>query len=401
MFNVYKYKYVSELEQKYQNHFKLCSTNKITLLPPILKKVGIIYYLAFLVIEDNIEKIKTVKRPIGVILINKNTKGKEQVFDFAEYEYCKNKDNFEHIYYTVDNNSPLWPNKSEENKESFKIILDYLRNIASETNIIKKPKKEQYDLYLNKIKNLIPLEYWDFYTELEKKEILSIDENIIKKRKLASNDNKLLLEYKSKEQNQIIEKRKFDFKDKVLKNIFEFTKEELIPSLKGKGSYTKLIFFDLLGKTLRKFIKESSNYENCYKINLSENTINANIEKVINQLKFEAIKNYSKACKNVAYNIISVDTLSKVLIVFLNAMLVEEIQNTILPIYEDEIAECIQIFNEDKEKIKNIDAKKFLSEIFNKLTKDYYTADEQNLSDIYYAYSSVFSYIDKNKKYQQ
>lgn len=395
MFNVYKYKYVSELEQKYQNHFKFCSTNKITLLPPVLKKVGIIYYLAFLVIEDNLEKTKMVKRPIGVILINKNTKGKEQVFDFSEYEYCENKDNFEHIYYTVDSYSPLWPNKNEENKESFKIILDTLRNIASETNIIKKPKKELYELYLNKIKNIIPVEYWDFYEQLNKNEISPIDKTIEIKRKIAKNDNKLLLEYKSKEQSQIIEKRKFEFKDKVLNKVCEFTKKELIPTLKGKGSYTKLIFFDLLGKTLRKFIKESNTYENCFKTNLTESTINTNTEKIIDQIKFEVVKDYSKACKNVAYGIISIDTISKVLIVFLNAMLVEEIENTILPIYEDEIAECIQIFNEDKEKIKNIDAKNFLTQIFNSLSKDYYTVDEQNLSDIYYAYSSVFSHFDK------
>ena len=395
MFNVYKYKFVSELEQKYQSHFKFCSTNKIALLPPILKKVGILYYLAFLVIEDNLEKTKMIKRPIGVILINKSTKGKEQVFDFSEYEYCENKDNFEHIYYTVDNHSPLWPNKNEENKESFKIILDTLRNIASETNIIKKPKKELYDLYLNKIKNIIPIEFWDFYEQLSKNEISPIDEKIIRKRKIAQNDNKLLLEFKSKEQSQIVEKRKFEFKDKVLNKICEFTKNELVPTLKGKGSYTKLIFFDLFGKTLRKFIKESNSHEDCYKTNLNEKTINSNIEKVIDQLKFEAIKDYSKACKNVVCGIISVDTISKVLIVFLNALLVEEIQNTILPIYEDEIAECIQIFNEDKEKIKNIDAKKFLTQIFNNLSKDYYTVDEQNLSDIYYAYSSVFSCFNK------
>lgn len=395
MFNVYKYKFILELEQKHQNTFKLCSTNKICLLPPVLKKIGVIYYLAFPVIEDSLEKIKTVKRPIGLILINKNTKGKEQIYDFSEYDYCKNCDNFEQVYYSVDSNSPLWPNKNEENQESFKIILDNIRNISCDTNIIKKPKKELYELYLNKIKKIIPLDYWQFYQQLIDNEISEIDDNIIRKRKLASLDNKLMLEYKSKEQASNIAKRKFEFKDKTLNKIFEFTKKEIVPTLKGKGSYTKLIFFDLLGKTLRKFIKESDKYEYCFSSTLPENILNENTEKVIDELKFEVIKNYSKACKNVVSGIISVDTLSKVIIVFLNAMLVEEIQNTILPNFEDEIAECIQIFNEDKEKIKNIDAKNFLTKIFDSLTKDYYTIDEQNLSDIYYAYSSVHSYFDK------
>lgn len=395
MFNVYKYKYILELEQKYQNHFKLCSSNKIALLPPIFKKVGLIYYLAFPVIEDNINNgIKKIKRPIGVILINKNTKGKEQVFDLENYEFCKQNTDFNQTHYIVDESSPFWPNRNADNEENYRIILDNIQNLSNSTGLFKKPKDEMYTLYLNKLKTFIPDNYWNFYTQLEKNDIEEVSEKIKNQRIVAKLEYRSEKDKRAKEFEQIKRINLINFQKQVINAGLDFTKNEIVPTLKGSGSYTKLLFYNLLGKTLRKFKKESSTeqYLNCFNPDLPDYSINKNIDKVIDEFKVNIIKDFSKAKQNAVYKIISIDTISKVLIVFLNALFVEELKNTALDVYENEIAECISIYNEDKEKIQNMEARKFLDNVFEKLNSDYFTVEENKLSDIYYAYSLVHSY---------
>lgn len=392
MLNVYKYRNIIELEQKHQKSFKLCSTNKIALLPPILKKMGLIYYLAFPVIEDNKSSIKKIKRPIGIILINKNIKGKEKIFDLSEYEFCKNHHCFNHIYYTTETSSPLWPNRSQENEENYRVLLDNLQNIASKTSMFKKTNKDEYELFLNKLKDFVGEEYWDIYTQLQENKILPITEEIERKRKLATLENKKAEENNKQRLKVLKIQKQKDFKQRVIKKTTKFVREEIVPSLKGNGSYTKLLFFDLWGKTLRNFLKESvsERYENCFNPDLSQKALDNNINKVVEDINFEAMKNVSTACKNKVFSNISIDTLSKVLIVFLNALMIEEKHNKISQEFEDEIAESISIYNEDKDKIKNIDARKFLDKIFDNLCQDYSTSQEEKLSDIYFGYSYTF-----------
>lgn len=395
MFNVYKYKYILELEQKYQNHFKLCSSNKIALLPPILKKVGLVYYLAFLVIEDNISNgIKKIKRPIGVILINKNTKGKEQVFDLENYEFCKQNTDFDQTHYIVDETSPFWPNRTPDNEENYRIILDNIQTLSNSTTLFKKPKDDGYSLYLNRLKSFIPDNYWNFYTQLEKNEIEEVSEGIKSQRIVAKLEYRSENDKREKEREQTKKLNLINFQKQVINAGLDFAKNEIVPTLKGSGSYTKLLFYDMFGKTLRNFKKESNSdkYFNCFNPELPDYYINKNIDKVIDEFKVNIIKDFSKAKQNALYKIVSIDTISKVLIVFLNALLVEELKNTTIDIYEDEIAECIAIYNEDKDKIKNLEARKFLDNIFEKLCSDYLTVEENKLSDIYFSYLLVHSY---------
>ena len=127
MGNVFKFKSILNFEQTNKESFTICSkNNEISLLPPILKKVGLFFHLAFPVVElDKKNNLINIKRPIGVVLINKN--GKEKIFDLANFEFCNNLDNFDKIYYSVNTSSPYWPNKSPLNEEKYNKI-DSTRN---------------------------------------------------------------------------------------------------------------------------------------------------------------------------------------------------------------------------------------------------------------------------------
>ena len=172
-----------------------------------------------------------------------------------------------------------------------------------------------------------------------------------------------------------------------MNNVLDFLKKEVITSLKGNGSYTKLLFYTELGKYARNI--DYSKFENCYNPLLSKSVLNKNINQATEDIKFDILKIISKACKNILYNNIAVDTISKVLIVFLNAMLIEEMKNEAIQTFEDEITECITIYKEDSNRIKNIDAKKFLDKTFESLCNDYYIVDKNKFSDIFYGYLFV------------
>ena len=188
----------------------------------------------------------------------------------------------------------------------------------------------------------------------------------------------------AKDKKQLKEK----FKNYLKEVLAKFVKKEIVPNLKGKGSYTKLLFYTDLGKLFKQIDNEFDN-ESCYNPLLDKALLNKNKENEIENYKCKTIKLLAKACENIFQNNNSIDTIGIVLIVFLNAMFVEELNNTILQYCEDEVTECMTIYNEDINKIKNVDAKKFLDKTYNLLCEDYHTANDEDLSDIYYGYTLV------------
>jgi len=471
MYNIFKYKYLQEIQEKYKSSFKLCKSNLISVLPPILKRIGAIYYLAFLVIENeltttnndvnnisNINKNNTsnsdsnlnnsntdnnkienininnnnninnssninninnindsnnnnnnydcnnsnnknnnktnnlfisIKRPIGLILTTLN--GKEKIIDFKDFDFSFNNSNFNKIYYYKDTKQDFWPNENENNIERYRIYLDYLQKIVADINFVKGVNKQNYQNYLNKIKTFFPEQYWCFYEDLQRNEILQVDENDLQERKLLSEQSKIDSENEKRRLIYIQNNLKQNFTDKLKKDLITFTYNEILPLLKGKGSYTKLVFFNDLGKYFRDFNKVVNNYKMCYCPIISKEDIDKNILQAIEDENCEIVKIYARATKNPYCKINSIDALSKVMIVFLNALLLEEIHSCVINYAEEEILECKQIFTEDSERIKNEVAKKFLTNIYNELCKDYNTVEEKDLSNIYYAYLLLFN----------
>lgn len=393
MFNKYKYRFIEELEKKYASSFKMCTTNKIAVLPPILKKIGLVYYLAFLVIEEPTKKqaYKSIKRPIGIILTNKNGKDKEIVYDMQNYEFCPTKVDFEIDYFDIDSYPEYWPNRNKKNEEKYKICLENLLVVASKTNIFKKPNQRDYTNYLSKIRSFFPDSFWYFYEKLAKNEITEVTPELEFDREKAKIDHiSRTLEVASKVRAKK-DAKKLKFYNKAKQELFYFVKSELVPSLLGKGSYTKLLFFTMLGEKIKDFKKNLELYENCYDPILAESVLEKNMETCIENLKIEIVKIFSRATNNKLCKIISVDTISKVLIIFLNCLMLEDMHKKIIKLYEDEIAECKEIFEEDIEKIQNKEANEFLTKTFQSLCKDYYEINEDNFSDIFFGYLSTNS----------
>ena len=86
----------------------------------------------------------------------------------------------------------------------------------------------------------------------------------------------------------------------------------------------------------------------------------------------------------------NVDTLSRILIVFLNCLLIEEIKKTYNKNFEEEISECKQIFDENIENLKIYEVKQNLQSLYNDLCEDYLQSDSSKFSDIFFCYLKIF-----------
>ncbi len=379
MLNLCKYSFFTELEKKYQGYFKLAKN--VYLLPPILKKVGIINYLAFLVVENNEEK--NIKRPIGIILINRIT-GQEKIYDMSEYDFCPTLSDFDYIYYNLNLENIFFPNKSLEMQEYFKVSLDYLARSTSSKffNI----DNNIYQKYLERIKKIFPKNYFIFFEELQKNQISPINNDNKIKRKISNIDDPLIDNKSIKQRiikNTILKKQ---FKIQIRNLITNYIKDDILPELKNNGSFGKICFYYEFGKYYKQFEKNITNNYNCYGEEIDEKIKNINIEILLKREKLAIRKILIEYKDNPKNKIDLVDALSKVLIVFLNALLVEEIHNSIIKNFEDEIKECIDIFKENENKSYDVEAKQYLYNIFNELLNDYKTVNNENLSNTYFAY---------------
>ncbi len=380
MLNLYKYSYIIELEKNYRNYFKFASS--ITLLPPILKKVGVIYYLAFMAIESG----NSVKRPIGVVLVNKVT-GQEKVYDMSEYEFCPSYPDFEYEYYNLKLSQLYYPNLSLELEENFKVSLDKLA-FASSSKFFNIDNNE-YQKYLDRIEKLFPSNFFVFFGELQNNEIIPVDEKIKAKRDITKIRHSLNNSTSNKQ--RLIENtvNKRIYKKRFRKLINQFIKNEILPELKGSGSYNKLVFYYNFGNYYKNFEKNITNYYSCYGIEVDNKTREENLFKSLDKEKQEIKKLFYNNYNTKYFKDVAVDTLGKVLIVFLNSLLVEEIHNSVIKHFEEQINECIDIFNKNDNKEIDFEAEQFLYEVYNELLLDYKTASNENLSNTYYGYLIV------------
>lgn len=392
MFSVYKYKFLEDMQIRHKNSFKMCQKETIEILPPILKKVGVIYYLAFMVVScDYKNENKNIKRPIGVILLNKNGKGKEKIYDMTEYEFCQKEINYQKEYYSLASSPSFWPNKNERNIEFLRMCLQDLLKISNECNIFKKPNQTEYQNYLSRISRLFPANYWIFFESLQNNDLEQVSERDLYNR---TQEEKFFKEQQKLNKIKLAEQSKIKqvaFYNKICKDLSEFCKKEITPNLLGKGSYSKLQFFYLYGNKLREIKTKLNDYLNCYNPELPQSELDKNYNEQLDKLKVKVIKIYSNATENILYKNALVDTLSKVLIIYLNALLIEDIHKKLIKTFEDEIKECVEIFETDSNKITNIEAKDFLTKIYTSLQKDYYEIDEDKYSSCFYGYLKINS----------
>jgi len=390
MFSVFKYKFIEELQTRHKKSFKMCPSYNIEILPPILKRIGAIYHLAFLVVEcDQNSDKKNIKRPIGIITLNKNGKGKEKVYDMQNYEFCFKEINYKKEYYSIVNSPSYWPNKNEKNIEFLRMCLQDLLKISNECGLFKKPNEAEYQNYLSRISRLFPSNYWVFFEELQKNEILEITESDLYERKQEELYYKQQQKINKVKLAELCKKKQTSFYKKIVYDLCNFCKQEIVFNLQNKGSYCKLQFYYNFGNELRKIKANLQDYTNCYNPELPQSELDKNYISLLDKLKVKIIKVYSKSIDNIICQNVTVDTLSKVLIIYLNALLVEDIHKRLIKTFEQEIKECVEIFENDCKNITNIEAKDFLTKIYSNLQKDYYEIDEDKYSNCFYSYLKI------------
>lgn len=381
MYSVFKLNYMYQLEQSFKGKFGLPAN--IFVLPPIIKRLGLLYYVCFPVIESC--ENCSIKRPVGLICINKFEKIK--VYNFNEYDFCS-ENNFYKEYYKITNTN-FWPKKSLESEKLLRTNLLELNKIFLKTNLFLGVDEQKYSAYLNNIKTLFPNNYFRFYNLLQNNPILKITLETQQERnrylEIFKQDEKI----KEVERQTQINKNKNALSKELNNTLKVFIREDVMPSFRGIGSYSKLIFFNDVGKFLKKL--DLNQYVNCTNPDLDAEELEKNKNALINKIKVEIIKIYSKSINNKYNKDVNADTLSKILIVFLNSLLIEEINRKCLPSFEQEITESKEIFDESINNVKIFEVKDTLEEFYSNLCNDYLESNKNNFSNLFHAYLFIFS----------
>jgi hypothetical protein len=345
-YTFFKLSYILYLQKKYYPTFKLGDEN-VYVLPPILKRVGLCYSLAFPVAK-RFDKM-TISRPVGVILVNK--KGKEKVYDLANFEFTNASQDFgkKYTYKTYE-------------QEFLKVTLNLLLSCFPKFSL--KKTKTYKTKYLPRVLGSFDKEYSQFYYDLEHNKISKITLSEKQNRTFQEETKKPVAPTKSKLVKKI--------NSKVNLYIRKFVRDEVWGNFRDKNSIYKLVFLDFLGETLRKNF-EFENEKQLLKIK-----------------KFEVAKDYAKAVNFYKGNSLDVDFLAKLLLIFMNAMLVEEKENKVIDSFENQIKDCCSIFDEEISKIDEKLAKTILKKFYSQLKKDYSTVSRVEFSNILLAYFFLF-----------
>jgi len=345
-YTIFKLSFILYLQKKYYPVFKLGKEN-VYVLPPVLKRSGLFFSLAFPVAK-RFDK-NTISRPVGVILVNKNVK--EKCFDMIKYEFTNFSQDFEKKY----------TYKTFE-QEYLKVTLNLLMSCYKKFSLFK--TKEYNENYLSRLKNSFDDDYSSFYEDLESNRIVKISSEVINERekKLRINSQKSQKTIKTDEKMQ-------NFVNFELKN---FIRREVWSTFRDKNAFLKLAFLDLLGETLKK------------NFNLT------NSDELLKQKKFAVAKDYAKAVNILKNEDENVDFLSKLLIIFLNSLLIEEKEKKVKKLFENQIKDACALLNSELIKVEDKKIKEILSHFQSQLTNDYSTVDKKKFSNIFYAYLFLF-----------
>jgi len=345
-YTIFKLSYILYLQKKYYPVFKLGNEN-VYVLPPVLKRNGLFFSLAFPVAKRFDEK--TISRPVGVILVNKNAK--EKCFDMSVYEFTNYSQDFKKKY-----------TYKTYQQEYLKVTLNLLSSCYPKFSLLK--TKEYNEIYIERLKNSFDEDYWNFYEDLQSNRFVWLSNKVEIERENVINKNSKKTYKKFKKEEKV--------KDEVDFQLKNFIRNEVWDTFKDRNAFIKLAFLDLLGETLRK------NFDYTNKTDL------------LKQKKFEIAKNYAKAVNLLKNEDEKVNFLSKLLLIFLNSMLIEEKENKVIDSFEIQIKDSCRLINEELPKIKDKKIKKILSNFHNLLIKDYSSVDKNNFSNVFFAYLFLF-----------
>ena len=166
-----------------------------------------------------------------------------------------------------------------------------------------------------------------------------------------------------------------EYKSKIKVSISAFVKKDILANAQMNISYYKLLFFDKLGKCLREF------------------NFSFNFENDLSKLKFTILKLFSKIVSQAENIELQVDFISKILIMIMNSLLVEQKKKKIIEKFEKDLYNYYSIFNEEISNIdkKDSEKKEYLTQIFKNLQKDYNLKKGEKYSNVFFGYLYVFN----------
>lgn len=334
--NFFRLSYVMKLQDKYQNSFKL-KTSFLFVLPPTFKRVNFKTYLVFPVV--NRISYDKISRPIGVIFVDRF--GKEKIFDFEEYEMFSSKDFSKTYTYFVGS------------QEKIKNALEILSRDLSQFAIIE--KRVAIKEYKEALKSLFSQDFYNFYKEIETNKIVEITNDLIKTRKNPSKEEVLPKTY----ENALREK------------MLVFLKKEMLPSLRGRNAILKLRIYEKMGEFLK-------SYKNSLDITKDEEV-----------LKFEFVKIYAKVINSPYDESVETNFISRLIIMILNAQLLERKNGKLLKQFEDEIKECNEVILDEIKLLSDV-AKSEVEHFLNCANADHKRTNIKNLSNLSIGHSYIF-----------
>ena len=349
MFSDYlKLSFILELQKKYNDEFSLF-TKEIFVLPPIFKRGKLRYFLCFPVVKMlskfNVNLPLEISKPIGAICIN--NQGDVKVINSLQ----------------LDNSTPNNVNSSEkyayhiEKQETIKSSLDTL-SIALRTTSLKL-KKEQFDKYTNALKNLLDDEYWEYYEKLKNFDFINKNSNQAANTIDTEDTNRRLIEYKKK----------------IKRDFSSFVKTDIFPYVHNNTSFYKIKLFDELGAFIRS-VKFTNNYE-----------------KDLAYMQYETVKIIAKILNRLNKASLQIDFLSKILLMIINALLVEQKHKKVINKFEQDLYNYFSIFIEESQDITEEEKEDyfFLQNIYNDLLEDYNRKKGEKYSNIFFAYLYIFN----------
>ena len=392
MYRLYKYSDILHLESAYAKHFaNMSPSKKIVVCPPVLKKYHGRYILAYLVLPEPIEiaNHSGVKRPIGAIYRYRKTGRIIKIISCKNQEFAMNHDSFEHEYYDIEDYPDFWPNRNRENEEHLKLALENLFRVVSAIKTFGGYNKDRYASYKAHIKSLFPMGYFYFFTALEQNEFIPVTQNLVALREQARQAHQTEAAQRKEVLTQEIENQRIIFIKEVCENIQMFVRKDILPSLKKKTPYTRLDFYEYLGKTVKKLYTNTSDYLNCYSPTLGIKQRQKNQNILQETIKVNLIKTYAKACTKPLINDSNANNISTIFLKMLHIMAIQEKTGKEEdPKLREDMAGLMQDFKEELKYTETAAAKNEFNSYFNMLYHDYYEASgPQEFSELYLGYT--------------
>ncbi len=402
MYSIYKYYDLLEMEKQYAKNFSDFSENGINLLPPLFHKDGFKYYLAYLVLASpkETDHHTPVKRPIGVIFRNRKNGKVLNVFNFNSYEFIDGHDDFDKEYYALESSPKFLPNRSPENEEKIRLLLEKALKISLSHSLLKPFNEQYYESYKTELLTMFPQNYHCFFEALEKNDFRPIDENILKLREQAKKAH--IIEFGKKEElfKAENEKQKLLFLNFLKKDNLDFLLSDIIPSIKNKSAYTKYCFFTDFGKMLKNTLTNLEQFAPCYLISQTPEAKAKNSSAVTETQRVAMVKMYAKACVQENKDNKIVNNICKNAFNILENQIFEEF-------YGKVITESKQVIKESFDIIKNLIMqinlpilKSEMESLLLNLEADYFdTTEFSGMSNFYIGYQLYYLY--KLKKEQE